>query len=369
MKTNLSFVLFFLSYFYSLSQSINLPKIDAFYEEAYQKQQFNGTVLIAKNGEILFEKNYGLANIEKNISFHLSTTFQIASITKQFTSISILYLEQENKLKLSDAVQKYLPSFPYPNIQIKHLLTHTSGLADFWEVISMDLDKTKENGNLELLQLLASKNYALAFEVNEQCIYADINSNLLALIIEKVSKQKYDDFLQNTFFKPLNMKDTKAEMNLNTKKITNANLAQGYVVEGSKIVLANSLPANDYMSWIGGFYGDGDITSSARDLLKWMEFLNSNTLIKKETSLKFHEFIQLNNKTFVTDWGWNSTVAGLITDGNTYKINSKIVYNAGGVPGFLSKTINCPETGLSIVILSNLEHPWFWNENILNHIR
>lgn len=344
-----------------------LATIDLTFKAAYQQKLFNGQVLVANGNEILSVKSYGFANPQTKRPFTDSSSFQIASITKGFTAVSILVLAEKKQLSLDDPVCKFLPQFPYKNIKINHLLNHTAGLPNFWTTISADIDKSKTNGNQDLLNLIETKKHPLLFEAGDQWAYADIDYNLLAMIIEKVSEQKYDVFLEETFFKPLGMKNTKAQLILDNRLFTDKNLSIGCVIDTSTNELRNAmnLPANNYLHWVAKFYGDGDITSTAKDLLIWNQALQKGRILTKNTVVKMNEPIILNNGDTAKAWGSYMAISGAILQKN----NTNIISAAGGLPGFNTKIFKHNDEEITVIILSNLSSNWFWNFNAFDFFK
>src|SRR6476646_6386642 len=162
-------------------------------------QMFMGSVLVAKNGKVIFSKSYGMANLEWNVPNSSSTRFNIASMTKQFTAASILLLEDRGKLKTDDLVKKYLPDAPasWDKITIYHLLTHTSGISD---------DAARyEPGPPEKLLF---RDAPLNFQAGQQWAYTNLGYIVLGYLLEKISGESYEDFVRQNIFKPLGMNDS-----------------------------------------------------------------------------------------------------------------------------------------------------------------
>src|SRR5690349_9523024 len=162
-------------------------------------QMFMGSVLVAKDGKVIFSKSYGMADLEWNVPNSSTTRFNIASMTKQFTAASILLLEDRGKLKTDDLVKKYFPDAPasWDKITIYHLLTHTSGISD---------DAARyEPGPPEKLTF---HDVPLKSQPGEQWAYTNLGYIVLGYLLEKVSGQTYEEFVQQNIFKPLGMNDS-----------------------------------------------------------------------------------------------------------------------------------------------------------------
>lgn len=224
-------------------------------------------VLVARDGQILFQGGYGLADVEKKTPITTETKFRIGSVTKQFTAAAIMKLAEQGKLSVDDPLAKYFPDVPNAKeIKLRHLLNHTSGLgsytdrADFFQgvtkpvapealIVSMSKDKT---------EFVPGTNYK----------YCNSGYFLLAEIVAKVSGQPFADYLRTTFFEPLGLKDTGIFVNANPP----ANAATGYSVNKDKATVALDWD----MSWAGGA---GAIYSTVGDLCRWTEALHAGKVL------------------------------------------------------------------------------------------
>ena len=176
------------------------------YQNAYEKQQFNGGIAISFQGDIRLKKVYGYADADDTELLSTAHRFELASLVKQFTASAILLLESEGKLQLSDTLDKYYPDIPYAGITIYHLLTHTSGLPFLEEAF---IEKQEEIDMQKLLEkLMVNDEHSLFLPQAEFC-YNNLNYDLLADIIEKVSGDSYTVFITNKLFLPAGMCDTK----------------------------------------------------------------------------------------------------------------------------------------------------------------
>jgi CubicO group peptidase (beta-lactamase class C family) len=223
-----SFLFLLLNIVFNAAAQINFIAIDSLLKDGIAKHIFSGTVLIAEENNIMFEKSYGYANFKNKKPFTKNTIFQIASVSKQFTAFAIMQLAKKNKLSYNDKVNKYIVDFPYPNITIQQLLHHTSGLPNFWDTIRPFLNHNISNGNKEMLQYLIDKKLPLQFVSGSKWQYADIGYDLLALIIENIAGVSYEKYLQQNIFNPASLKNTKALMVTDIRKIEDKHLALGH---------------------------------------------------------------------------------------------------------------------------------------------
>ena len=179
-------------------------EIDAYIEPFVKAAGFSGTLLIAKGGEVLVNKGYGMANYEWDVPNTPKTIFQIASVSKSFTAAAIMILEERGLLSIDDPLAKFIPDYPSGDrITVHHLLTHTSGIPNVNEFPDYD---RKSRFPITLEQIIAMfKNKALEQEPGGGYRYSNSNYNLLAYIIEMVSGESYSDFLRTSIFEPLGM--------------------------------------------------------------------------------------------------------------------------------------------------------------------
>ena len=301
---------------------------DQFVSSYSKRDEFHGVVLVARNGQVLFQKGYGNAVEAWGIANTPNTKFELASLTKQFTGAAILILAQTGKLNLDDPATKYYPQAPesWKQITIKQLITHTSGLPnneirDFNKGICVPY--TEE-------ELLATfKNRPLKFKPGADWAYTNTEYYLLAYIIQSVSGETYADFLLHNVFQPLGMS---ASGFASTLAIV-PQMAEGYARDGK------SLRHRDYFDRSLEL-GAGGVYSTPSDLLRWNEALNEEKLLnQKSLDLMFRPSSPGNY-----GFGWFIEK----------KPRTK-AYHEGSDPGFAAFEIRYPEERAFVIVLSNLE--------------
>lgn len=310
-----------------LSNSIFAQKqqerLDSLFIALQNKNSFNGNVLIADKGKIIFEKSYGIENVKENIKLANKSVFNLASLTKQFTASAILLLENENKLHLSDDITKYIPELSfYKGIKIEHLIHHTSGLPDYMQLLSEKADKSRVVTNDYVIELFAKEKPDLLFNPNDKFEYSNTGYLFLATIIERVSNTAYREYLKQKIFLPLKMNDTDVFF-LYKDNLEIPNLAVGYVQEDARGELTSDI---EYVKYFDGAYGQGRIYSTAKDLLKWAESFKNNTLFTKEQINTIINNYQLNDKE-ETNYGFGLSVG-------ESKAYGKIINHSGGWGGY-----------------------------------
>jgi CubicO group peptidase (beta-lactamase class C family) len=232
-------------------------EIDYLYNKLINKNEFYGQFLVAKNGKILFEDYQGFAYKERDDKNHKNKPLHIASVSKVLTAAVVLRMVDQGKIGLDDKVSKYLKGFYHDEITIRMLLNHRSGLRHYGYFIERDVkwDKSKRITNQDILDLINSGKIHLESNPGTRFAYCNTNYSLLALIIEKVSGMRYHDAMEKLLFKPLGMKNSFVfdyEKHHDT-------VSQTY--KASKLRLAF-----DHLDLV---YGDKNIYSTARDLLKF----------------------------------------------------------------------------------------------------
>lgn len=352
---------------YGQNFKIDTAQLSQYLDKYHEQNQFDGIALVAYKDSILFSKTYGYANNELKMPFNLATKFQIASLSKQFTAFGVLILEQENKLKTEDYVYHYLPKFPFKEIKIKHLMNHTSGLPNFVGTMWKDLDTTIVNGNKEMLLMLESNKYPLQWPPGSRWEYSDIGYCTLASVIEKASGMNFKEFMNESIFKPAEMTNTSAEFSTDYRAINDPELAIGYIYDSTnnKRLIAYESPSNSFIYWLGGFYGDGSIVSTVADLLKWDKALYQGNIIHPESLKKAMTPTTLNDGKLADAWGTSYGLGWFLYNSENF---GSVQSHSGGHPGYSSRMTRCPDKDLSIILLSNLSIPEFWNLNILKEL-
>jgi CubicO group peptidase (beta-lactamase class C family) len=306
--------------------------LSAYFDSILPDRNFNGGILVAKNGAILYERYAGKTDLRQDAPLTDSTPFHIASTSKTFTGIAALRLAQENKLSLDDTITKFFPGLPYPGITVKMLLNHRSGLPNYVYFIpnSRKWDQKQNATNEDVLNILYTEKPNKSFPPGKRFSYSNTNYVLLAMIIEKLSGMSFPEYRKSKFFQPLQMNHTYV--------FTQADSA----MSTPSFNYNNSFWANDNLELT---YGDKNIYSTPRDLLKWDQALYTEQLISK--SLLDSAFAPYSlERPSIHNYGLGFRML-LMPNGK------KVIYHFGRWHGFNAAFSRLTDEKVTIIILGN----------------
>lgn len=290
--------------------------------------EFSGAVLVAQRGKVLFDRAYGQANREWEIANTPATRFRIGSITKQFTAVSILLLEERGKLKLTDLVSQHVPDTPaaWSKITLRHLLTHTSGLTNVTDLPEFILWKNSPSTPTQMVARFSE--LPLDFQPGERFAYSNSNYLVLGLIVERVGGQRYGGFLREHVLDPLGLKDTGLDSNLTVLP----RRATGYGYRDGNYLNA---PHSD----MSVPHGAGAMYSTTHDLWRWAEGVFVDQLLTPASRAKL----------------LTPEKDGYALGVRVYEQRGrKVIEHGGAIAGFSSALRYYPADGVTIVVLSNL---------------
>jgi CubicO group peptidase (beta-lactamase class C family) len=312
---------------------------------------FSGVILVAEKGDPVYHKAFGLANRELNQKNDTTTIFELASVSKQFTAMLIVLLQEEGKLNYDDPIEKFLPELPYKNITIRHLLTHTSGLPDYQKLMDEEWDKNKVAGNSDILEYLRKFHPAINFKPGEKYEYSNTGYVLLGSIVEKASGKDFVAFIHERIFDPIGMNNTDLRSKLQKDSIRDFALGYIYVADKNRYVRADSFPSSNYTIWLGARKGPGRISSTTSDLLKWDQALYAEKLIRNSAKTEIFSSARLNDGTF-SDYGFGWVL-------KTDSVLGKVVYHTGDNPGYKTEIIRYIDKSKTVIVLCNNAHEKF----------
>src|SRR5690554_6600260 len=293
-------------------------------------------VLVLRDGEPVVRRGYGLADVAAGVPVTPETNFRLASVSKQFTAATILLLAEDGLLKLDDPVRKWLPSLPEAagTVTLHHLLSHTSGLIDYEDVMPEGLERQVRDA--DVLAILEGQD-RLYFEPGSQYRYSNSAYALLTLIVERASGQAYPDFLRERIFAPLGMDASVAFVD---GESTVANRAFGHSLVDGAWTRTDQSPTSAVL-------GDGGIYSSIDDLAKWDAALYDDRLLSDESrALAFSRQTDVpvdEDDVHAYGYGW--------------RLDGERMWHSGETIGFRNVIIRDPSQRLTVVVLTNRNAP------------
>jgi CubicO group peptidase (beta-lactamase class C family) len=304
-------------------------KVDEYMNAAMTVNGFSGSILVARDGEPVVSKGYGMANIELAVPNTPQTVFRLGSVTKQFTAMAVMILQERGKLRVSDPVCQYLTDCPatWQPLTIRHLLTHTSGIPNYTNFPDFARTALLPTSSAEMIGMLKDK--PLEFAPAEKFAYSNSGYYVLGMIIERASGRTYADFLQANIFTPLAMNHTGYD---NTSSIIR-NRAAGYARQAGETVNAA------YMDMTIPFAA-GALYSTTEDLLRWDRALYTTTLVSQKSL----------DETFTPDkdgygYGWSIGK----------RFDRQVIAHGGGIYGFATEIARFPADRATVIVLSNVE--------------
>jgi CubicO group peptidase (beta-lactamase class C family) len=294
---------------------------------------------VSLNGDVVFEKAFGLADLEHNVPNTTQTIFESGSVAKQFTAAALVLLQQEGKLSIDDPVRKYIPELPDYGVPltIRHLLNHTSGLRDWGTVLSLTgVGRGDRVINQDLALDVITHQRALDFTPGSEYSYSNSGYNLAAIIVERVSKQKFPAFVEERLFKPLGMKNSSWRDDY--QRIV-PNRAQAYARQGNGPWRLNMPFMN--------VYGNGGMLTTVGDWMKWNAMLDSQSLGAPLVAA-------LETRGVLNDGRKIAYALGLTVD--TYK-GLKDVSHGGATAGYQTFLARYPDNKVSVGVMCNGTSP------------
>jgi CubicO group peptidase (beta-lactamase class C family) len=316
-----------------LAQSME-AKIDSLLNEMFDSEGPGAVFMVAKGGEPIYRKAFGMSNLELEVAMVPENVFQIGSMTKQFTAVGILMLAEEGKLSIEDDVRKYIPDFPVQGekLTIQHLLNHTSGIKDFTKMRSiMSIARTDQSPK-ELVDFF--KDEPVDFLPGEKFDYNNSGYVVLGHVMELVSGMSYEDFIEQRIFQKLGMRNSRyaSDRELVKMRAYGYHDRNGYT---NKMWVSLTIP-----------YASGSLMSTVDDLLIWQNALNTDVLMKQESLQKaFTPGALSNGETLTYGYGWH------LKDFDGVPVRE----HGGSVFGFKSMGVYLPEQDIYVVGLSNCD--------------
>jgi len=314
-------------------QSVVERRLDSVFGKLNEMGAFNGSILVAKSGKVLYKKNFGYCNKRTKTLLNDSSLFQLASVSKVITATAVMMLQERGLIDLEKPVTDYLPDFPYEGVTIKNLLSHRSGLPNYVYALHSHLYIPNfKMTNKDMFDLIKEKKPRRYLRPNRRFNYSNTNYAFLALIVEKVSGKSFAEFLKTEIFDPLGMKHSTT---INEIGLDDYNVTKPYDERWKNV----EFDASDYV------VGDKSIYSTVYDLFLFSEALYNNKILKKETQLLSCK--PYSRERFQTNYGFGWRMK------DYRKEETKEVYHNGWWHGYRSAFHRKLSDSLTVVVLSN----------------
>lgn len=307
--------------------------IDAWMRD-YTGQVPGASVLVLEGGDAVFQRSYGLADLEAGVTSSPTTNYRLASVSKQFTAASVLLLVEDGVLTLDDRVRHWLPTLPVASegITLRHLLSHTSGLVDYEDLLPPD--QARQIHDADVLRLLERED-RLYFPAGSDYRYSNSGYALLALVVERASGQRFAAFLQARIFSPLGMTATLARQD-EGPPVTDR--AFGYTLVGDRWERTDQ-------STTSAVLGDGGIYSSITDLAKWDAAWYDDRLLSAPSRALAVQASTATPEPDVAHYGFG------------WRLQGRMQWHSGESIGFRNVLLRFPAQRLTIIVLSNRDAP------------
>ena len=332
----------------SLEVVESLPNLKARLDHLGQTRQFTGAVLVARGNQVLFRQTYGMANYEQQTPFALDTRFRLASVSKQFTGVAILKLQDEGKLSVNDLVCQWIQPCPerWADVRIHHLISHTSGIPDLMAQANWGMVRVTPHTPEELLE--KASRYGLQFRPGEKVRYNNVGFNLAAYIVAKASGMSFEDYLDKTFFTPLGLENTGSDVHADT-----TGLAMGYGLFPQGLTpqpLAN----------VSIVQGAGALYSTMDDLLMWNLALHNGRILEAGSYadlIRDHAPVDTPNERGRPHRAYGYGVfMNTLGERVSPSFSEPQIYHTGSWSGFRNLVTYEPTQKVTVVVLSNNYH-------------
>lgn len=330
-------------------QNAKIALIQDFAAAKHKYHNFNGNILVAEKGRIIYQKSFGYADFKNKIPLAKGSVLNIASLSKQFTAAAVMIAVERKLLSLDDSLSKYFPEIPYEGITLRQMLTHTSGLPEQNELMFKYWKRDAPITNKDMVEYLVKYKPAAAFKPGEGFKYCNTNYTLLAMIVEKVAQQKFEDFVAKNIFEPLQMNQTRFLDPQPGNYKTIPNQTENYIAdtEGKKYLLPEEIPGYKNAVALLGLTGAGNIYSTASDLLKWQESLKTEKVLKKRSIEQMKEAQVKANVDGSDAYGFGLAIKSIYGDTKNF--------HYGGTLGYWNSLQHFEKADRTIIVLTNNE--------------
>ncbi len=290
-------------------------------------------VAISEHGHVVYARGFGKRSVDDNLPVDAETSFRIGSITKQFTSSSIMLLQQAGRLNIDDKLATYLPNAPHANeVTLRELLTHTSGIPGYTELESFDAASKLPTTPSRIVATIASE--PLAFAPGTDWEYSNTNYILLGMVVQRVTGEPYEEFVTDRLLRPLGL----SHIRFWNPLLVHHDAAMGY----SSLPFEPAIHTSDW-NW-GWAWAAGGLDADAADLARWDAALDSGKVVSPSSFAQMSTPAKLKNGKS-TGYGFGLGVPTFL--------KRKAVAHSGGVPGFITDNFTIPQDGVAVVVFGN----------------
>jgi len=317
----------------SKEQKVIALKLDNLFSEMNRQNMFNGSVIVAKAGKIIFQKSIGYSDKPRQQLLSDTSMFQLASVSKVITATAVLLLHERHQLNIELPFSNYFPDFPYEGVRVKELLNHRSGLPNYIYTLNAEICRPNyQMNNSDMYACFISKHTQPYMRPDKRFNYSNTNYALLALLVEKVSGKTFSEFLKEELFIPLGMRNTATIRDLD---LTAVNITRPYDTRWRPV----AFDASDFV------LGDKSIYSTPYDLFLFSEALYQNKIISPKTQQLAYTAFSQEKKMTNYGYGWRMK--------DFHDPVKKEVYHNGWWHGYRSSFHRRLRDTLTVVILSN----------------
>ncbi|MGN7384288.1 Penicillin-binding protein E [Chlamydia abortus] len=338
--------------------SMKRQRLEQLFGGLAEKGEVNGVILAAEHGEIIYQAAFGQADLSTSRRLQTNTVFELASLSKPFTALGIVVLEEKGMLAYDEPIERWLPELPYQGITVRHLLCHTSGLPDYMDLFFEHWDRSNIATNADVLNLLVRHRPPVYFEPNENWLYSNTGYVLLAILIERITGQRFADFMSEHVFSPLGMKNTSIYNRRYSGEVI-PDYAFGYIYDlhSDRYELPDLVPKTNYVVFLDGIQGDGTVNSNLHDLYKFDQALHAGQFVSRKSLEQIFAPASLNNgETCGYGFGW-------ILEEKEGK--GRAVSHSGGWPGYATNLIRYIDADMTLIYLSNMEQDVEFDQALL----
>ena len=323
-----------------------IHQLDSLFHYLDTSGLYNGNIFIGVGGKKAAAASIGYSNLQTAEKLTAASTFELASVSKQFTAVGILRLVDAGKLKLDQKLESIFPAFPYKGITIRQLLNHTGGLPSYEQLMVANWDRKKIATNNDIIAELTRLHPKEEFAPGAKWAYSNTGYAMLAAVIEKVSRKSYADYMQEQVFKPLHLEHTFIYMRRYAPK-TVKGYAYGYVKnEAGEYVLPDSVEDYSYVRYLDGIGGDGTVNTTAADLFAWNNAVRKGALLPASLWKEAHTAPVIDGKSTDYGFGWQIVM-------NPQR--GKVIRHTGGWPGYTINNVLYLDKDVSLIFLNNKE--------------